>query len=218
MLATNLAASDWWAMTRPDAASWIANYKSSLHARHRNVIAEIIGPMAPESLIEVGCHCGPNLIRLAQDVPSLSELFGIDVSAQAIAGGNEWAKESGLSDRVKMQIGRIPKDTQGLTSGCADVVLSCYALAYLTVSELDDALYEMGRLAARAVVIAEPMTIEDGAHAPTYTTVMSGYQEFAYDYQARTRWINSLQGWSRRLVPVTPRVDQLNAVLVLERP
>ncbi len=39
MHTATLAAVDWWAATRDDAADWIDNYKSSLHARHRNAIA-----------------------------------------------------------------------------------------------------------------------------------------------------------------------------------
>lgn len=218
MHAASVAATNWWALNRPDADEWIGKYKTSLHAAHRNVIADIVTALQPETLIEVGCHCGPNLIRLAQDVPSLTELFGLDVNAQAVAGGNQWASACGLSERVKMQVGRITEDTQGLTGGCADVVLTCYALAYLSAPDVDAALYEMGRLAARAVVIAEPMNGEGAEAVPAYTKVMAGYQEWAHDYLTRSRWINTLCGWTSRIVPVMPRVDHLNAVLVLERP
>lgn len=216
MHAETVAAVDWWAHQRDDehAADWCDSYKSSLHAAHRNIIADLVSRCEPTSLIEVGCHCGPNLIRLAQDVPSLTDVFGIDASAQAVAAGQAWAAESGLSGRVHMREGRFPAATAGMATGCADVVLSCYALAYLAPADLDAALYEIGRLAARVVILAEPLS-------PNGSVVLQrtarGYQEHAHAYVSSLKWISTLSDMKGRVIDVVPPVDRLNAVIVLER-
>lgn len=204
---------NWWAASRPDVATWIDNYKNSLHARHRNGIAEIVTHYQPASLLEVGCHCGPNLIRLAQDVPGIVDLFGIDASPQAIEAGNAWASEAGLSGRVSMSVGRFPQDTEHMPSGCVDLVLSCYTLAYLAPGDLDAALFELGRLARRAVVLAEPMTTGD----PDLMQTPKGYREWAHNYGRALKWIGSFRGMTLRMTDVQPPVDRLNAILVLER-
>jgi ubiquinone/menaquinone biosynthesis C-methylase UbiE len=209
------AAVDWWAQARQDAGAWVDTYKNSLHQPHRTAIARIMQHYQPASLIEVGCHCGPNLIRLAQDVPSLTDLFGIDANAQAIDAGQAWAAEAGLAGRVQMRQGRFPADTSSMGDRCADVVLSCYALAYLAPEDLDAALYEMGRLAAKVVILAEPLS-------PTTPVALhraaTGYQEWAHAYGRALKWIGTFAGTQVRVVDVEPPVDRLNAIVVLERP
>lgn len=215
MQAATAAAIDWWAERRgSDVGTWIDAYKNSLHERQRTAIAAIVERYQPASLFEVGCHCGPNLVRLAQDVPSLADVFGIDASAQAIEAGQAWVKEAGLDTRVRMQVGRFPDDTAAMPDRCAEVVLSCYALAYFSPADLDAALYEVGRLASRVVILAEPVS-------PMKSTQVSrtvhGYQEYAHAYGNALKWISSMRGMTLRMLDIDPPIDYLNAVLVLER-
>jgi ubiquinone/menaquinone biosynthesis C-methylase UbiE len=208
------AAADWWARTRPDGSAWVENYKDSLYARHRQPIVDIVQHYAPKTLIEVGCHCGPNLIRLAQDVPSLTDVLGIDASPQAIEAGRQWVKGSGLDGRVELCVGRFPENTGGMATGCAEVVLSCYTLAYVAPGDVDYALYELGRLASKAVILAEPMTTGESVQSHRGS---SGYTEWVHNYARSLKWIGSIAGMRVRMVDVTPPVDRLNAILVLER-
>lgn len=210
-----VAAVDWWAEHRSDPSDWISGYKNSLHARHRDAIIEVVRRYDVASVLEVGCHCGPNLIRLAQDVPTLTDLFGIDANKQAIDAGNEWAAESGLSDRVRMKVGRFPADTVNMPDHCADVVLSCYALAYLSPTDLDAALFELGRLARKVVILAEP--VSNGA-ATALSRTVQGYMEYAHAYGKALKWIGSMRGMQLRILDIAPPVDYLNAILILERP
>lgn len=213
MHAQTIEATDWWARPRgATSANWIANYQRSVPARHRTAIAAIVQALQAESLLEVGCHCGPNLVRLAQQRDPALQLTGIDANAEAVAAGQAWVAAQGYGDRIQLQVGRCPAATQGLASGCVDVVLSCYTLAYVAPADLDAALYELGRLATRAVVIAEPM-----GRGPTPTRALSGYSEWTHDYQEATQWIGSLAGMTTRIVPIVPPVDKLNAILVLTR-
>jgi predicted O-methyltransferase YrrM len=205
-------AADWWARPRGGhAQDWIANYQRSLTTRHRTAISQIVGELQPRTLLEVGCHCGPNLIRLATDHPGL-KLLGIDANAEAVTAGQQWVARSGFVDRVELRVARFPDETVALPSDCADVVLSCYAAgAYTAPADLHVALYELGRLARHAVILAEP----HGAGETRHT--LNGYQEWHHNYQDAIKWAATLRGRSVRVVPVDPPVDALRAILVLAR-
>lgn len=216
MHAATLDAAQWWARPRgADAGTWIDTYKKSLTSRHRSVIAEIVGELAGvTSVLEVGCHCGPNLIRLAQAHPHLTQLSGVDVSAEAVAAGTQWATDRGLSERIQLVHGEIPAASSSLPDACVDVVLSCYALAYIAPADLDAVLYEMGRLAKRAVILAEPMTDQPATDG---RMSLSGYNEWAHNYRAASRWIGTWRGMTLRTAIVDPPVDRLSAILVATR-
>lgn len=207
MDAATLTATEWWAATREDKSqAWIANYQQSLQTRHRDQIAAIVAELQPSMLMEVGCHCGPNLVRLTSALPDLWCL-GIDPSQDAIAAGQQWMGALGVSDRVELRVGAIPSALMAMPSGAVDVVLSCYTLAYIAPADLDAVLYELGRIARRAVILAEPMQ-----GAPI--RFRGGYQEWAHDYHAASRWIGSWHGMTVRRSAVEPPVDRLNAILV----
>jgi ubiquinone/menaquinone biosynthesis C-methylase UbiE len=206
-------AADWWAQPRGAAsAEWVRNYQHSLQARHRTVIAEQVTALQPATVLEVGCHCGPNVIRLAASLPT-TRFRGLDVNAEAIQAGRAWAVSAGCADRVHLETGQIPDALLSLPTGCTDVVLTCYALAYIAPHDLDAVLFELGRIARRAVVIAEPMT----AGAVTRIRAMSGYSEWAHNYLDAHQWINTWRGMTTAIIPVAPPVDRLNGVLVARR-
>lgn len=203
------AAADWWARPRGgQSASWIANYQQSLTTRHRLAISQIVREVHPARLLEVGCHCGPNLMRIALDHPTV-QCAGIDANAEAIAAGQQWMAQQGFTDRVVLNVGRFPEATAHMASGAVDVVLSCYSLAYVSPADLDAALYELGRLATTAVILAEPMR-GDAKHT------MSGYTEWHHDYEHARSWVKTLNTKRTRTVPIAPPVDALTTILILE--
>ncbi len=214
MNAATLAAVGWWAEDRQNSANWIENYQKSLAARHRVLISEIVGTLNAKTLLEVGCHCAPNLMRLAEDHAALI-CCGLDVNKQAIDAGIAWAKTRGVSARVKLAHAQFPPDTESLPTGEYDVVLSCYSLAYVSPADLDHAIYELGRLAKKAVIIADPMMLTPGPAKPTMMS--SGYSEWRHDYLSALPWIGTLRGWQTRIVPVEPMIDRLNAILVVSK-
>ena len=213
MQAETQTAADWWARPRGLATEhWVGNYQRSMANRHRDVILAAVQALAPRTLLEVGCHCGPNLIRLAQGCPSLEQLTGCDVSAEAIAAGRLWIAREGLSHRIRLEEGRIPTALSDLPDACVDVVLSCYTLAYVAPGDLDAVLYELGRVARQAVVLAEPMP-------PTASSrvTMGGYSEWAHDYAASRPWIGTWRGMTWDTLPIVPPVDALTHVQVGRR-
>lgn len=212
MNAATLSAAHWWSVARPDAAGWIENYQKSLTTRHRVAISRIVGELGAKSLLEIGCHCAPNLMRLTEDHPGLV-CAGCDVNEQAIAAGKKWAHARGVSHRVDLAQGQFPTDTMRLPSQQYDVVLSCYSLAYVSPADIDAALYEVGRLATQAVILAEPMM--PAGQVSKATMMSSGYSEWRHDYVGALPWIGTLRGWTTGIVPVSPPIDRLNAILVV---
>jgi ubiquinone/menaquinone biosynthesis C-methylase UbiE len=204
-------AATWWAVSRKDKATeWVAGYQNSLKQRHRTMLVDTVRQIGADTLLEVGCHCGPNLVAMAEACPALHAV-GIDVNGEAIAAGQAWLTQRGLTERVTLKQGAFPgRITTDLPSGAFDVVLTCYSLAYVAPPDLDEALYELGRLASKAVILAEPMDGE-GRHG------QGGYQEWAHDYHSAIQWIGSLRGRTITTVPVAPPVDRLNAILVAVR-
>ena len=212
MHAATIESGDWWARPRGEESSrWIANYQASVGHRHRTVISQIVQELGATSLLEVGCHCGPNLIRLAQDHLTL-QCYGLDANADSITAGQQWVARAGLGDRVELKPGRFPVATEKFPTGAFDVVLSCYSLAYIAPVDLDAALYEIGRLATHAVILAEPQVFQGTA---TTRQTLGGYAEWQHPYQATVPWIATLRHRRVRVVPVDPPVDALSAVLVL---
>jgi ubiquinone/menaquinone biosynthesis C-methylase UbiE len=214
MHARTQEAAQWWARPRGASnADWVATYQKSLTHRHRDVIVGLVQAIPGVStVLEVGCHCGPNLIRLAQAMPHLEQLSGVDVNADAIAAGHGWATRLGLQERIEFTVGQVPGVTERLPDRCVDVVLSCYALAYIAPPDLDAVLYEMGRIAKRAIVLAEPMP-----GAPPRPPQMTDYQEWQHDYRAAAQWLSTWRGVTMELAPVSPPVDRLHSVLVAVR-
>jgi ubiquinone/menaquinone biosynthesis C-methylase UbiE len=214
MHARTQEAAQWWARPRgTQNAEWVQTYQKSLTHRHRDVIVRLVqGIPGISTVLEVGSHCGPNLIRLAQAMPHLEQLSGVDVNAEAVAGGQRWVQQLGLQDRIEFAVGQVPQATERLPDGCVDVVLSCYALAYIAPQDLDAVLYEMGRIAKKALVLAEPMP--GGQPRPPQ---MTDYQEWQHDYQGAAKWLATWRGCAMQLTPVSPPVDRLHSVLVAVR-
>ena len=215
MHAETQAAADWWARPRGEAtASWIGNYQHSLGLRHRTAIVDLVRDLQPATLLEVGSHCGPNLMRLARECPEL-RMIGVDVSADAVQAGTAWAQRQGVADRVEFVVGSMPDGIARMPTGSIDVVLSCYTLAYVAPRDLDAVLYELGRVAKQAVLFVEPMTT---GPAQEQQRTLGGYCEWAHDYQDACRWVQTLRTWTTRLVPIDPPVDRLNAICVVTHP
>ena len=205
----------WWANPRgPQNKAWVENYRNSLQARHRSAIVDVVKSLNPKTLVELGSHCGPNLVRLARELPDL-KMHGFDVNTEAIEAGRQWMTQLGLSERIVLEAGRIPDATDSVPNGSCDVVLSCYTLAYIAPTDLDAVLYELGRLATKALVLAEPIATDGTKHN---AASLRGYSEWAHDYQRASQWIGTLSGWTTRIIPVDPPVDRLNGIFVATAP
>lgn len=206
---------NWWARSRgTTTATWVSTYQQSLNARHRDQIVGLVKELGVTSLLEVGSHCGPNLVRMAQECPAITSLSGVDVNPDAIAAGQHWIESLHLQDRIELAVGRAPEATAHIADGAVEAVLTCYALAYIDPRDLDAMLYEVGRLASKAILLAEPQAPEKSI---ALNQTLSGYHEWAHSYESAARWIATWRGRTVRVVPVSPPVDRLNGIVVATR-
>jgi trans-aconitate methyltransferase len=156
------------------------------------------------SVYELGCGSGPNLRLLKEYWPVPLVLGGSEPSPGLAA----WASEHLGIHIDQSALPEVPEDSW-------DVVLTCYALAYV---EPEDVLATFAALKARAMVILEPNGAVQGAPAGLMQMTDGGnpvgVPEWHHDYPsllAETGWRMTWR-W-----PMTKRVHGLNAVLIAER-
>jgi hypothetical protein len=198
--------------------SWEA-YWDTLRAPHRDAIVQAFRELpAFDSVLEVGAGPGVNLWRLLEAFPDV-DLTGLDVSDAAVDDGTRRfaaAMEAGTlpgAGRVALCAGVLPEALQAMEA--VDVVLACYALAYVPPADIQATIQQLLTLARRAVVILEPMMVP-GVPVGRIPNVGASKRpvEYRYDYLG---WFSLLsKGW--RVTQYKPVVvDRMNRLLVAER-
>lgn len=134
---------------------------------YRGLLADSLSPLAPfGTVLEIGCHSGPNLWALRQRWPH-SHLIGVDPGDKTIMYGAAMC-ELGIQkgdhlDNIDFYHGSAPAvltDAEHLRAwGPVDVIVSCYTLAYLHEVELGLTLDAMLKVARKGLVLCEPMPI-----------------------------------------------------------
>lgn len=205
---------DFWTKKPADGPRGWKAYWDTLRAPHRDGLIRTLEQLQPfESLLEVGCGPGVNLWRIQEAFPD-ADLTGLDVSQAAVDSGAARfaaADEDGTlkgSGRVALCAGVLPDALEAM--GPVDVVLSCYALAYVWPNRMHETLTQVLALARAAVVLAEPMVIPGLPSGP----IVRSPAEFRYDY---LRWFHTCApDW--QVTSMKPlAVDRMNRVLVAQR-
>lgn len=204
---------DFWHKKPTDGSRGWSAYWDTMHAPHRTALVQTLRTLPPfSSLLEVGCGPGVNLWRILEAFPD-AEVCGIDVSQGAIDSGSERFADADRRGalaghaRVTLCAGQIPEDLAALQT--VDVVVSCYALAYVWPDRINETLARLQQLAHQAIVLAEPMVIPGFDSGPTVRRPA----EFRYDYLA---WFQQQEGWQvTSMKPVS--VDRMNRILVAQR-
>lgn len=179
--------------------SWQRPYRHAIVAAIR-----ALGPM--ESVLEGGCHCGPNLRLLRAEMPHLT-LAGFDRSPEFIALG-----QALLPSDVKLEVSDWKSAViDGLR---ADVLLSVYSLSYVAPDVLPDLLTYAATLFG-ALMFAEPLPTEtepagrvEGAQWGDADT-----PEYRHDYEAVLRRIGVARSQVERCQ--IPRWGRLNGLLTV---
>ena len=134
-----------------DGEGWIESYWRSRNDPHRLFLAEKICKFSSNSVLEIGCACGPNLYQIARRCPK-SEIRGIDINPLAIRKGNEWFMHEGISN-VKLEVGRV-QELEHFADKSFDVVFTDAVLIYISPDEIKQVVKEMLRI-GRVVVMNE---------------------------------------------------------------
>ncbi len=187
---------EWW---------WFNKYWDSTQGSQRDAIIgamEGVGDFG--SVLEIGCHVGPNLRRIHQRWPTV-DLLGMDIHPGAIQFGREHAAAEGW------HWAGYPGDLRELGllgAGVADVVLSCYSLAYLDPRDIDAVLAAALACATKAVIVCEPMVVEgEEFYVPPGPKTVA---EYHYHYISR---LSDLGNCRVTLTPLIPPHARLNALV-----
>jgi SAM-dependent methyltransferase len=156
-----------------------------------------------QSVLEIGCGPGANLRAWRAAHPEWV-LLGVDVNPAAV----RWCQRQFAGDRDVVLACEDYLTSPWLPM--ADVVVSCYSLAYVDPAALDGMLAKCWRSARRGLVLAEPMAGDGLPVGPC----AAEQEEWRHDY-AEALW----RVGARQLItwPVTPPADRLNALVVARK-
>jgi len=151
-----MTATDFWTAERgADTETWIDHYWTSWQAPYRQILVDLVQMIEPKKrVLEIGCHCGPNVRRLLTSNPDM-HVIGVDCNAAAVNAGRTRLRARGLANRSTLLVGAFPDATQDWAPQSIDVAVTCYAAAYIAPDVLPTAIAELCRV-ARAVVMIEP--------------------------------------------------------------
>jgi SAM-dependent methyltransferase len=126
---------------------------------HRAVLLEALRRFAPfDSVLEVGCHTGANLLVLARAFPHV-DLSGVDVNPRAITLGRKALARAGVS-RVRLDVARAD-DLRRLADRSVDLAVTDATLMYVGPDKIRRALAELVRVTRRAIICNEWHMVQD---------------------------------------------------------
>ncbi len=131
---------------------WVMGYWDSQGHNHRHLLLEKIASYSPNSILEIGCNCGPNLYLIAKQFPSM-KIEGIDINPKAIELGRELLISEGISN-VKLSIGKADELEQ-FNDKEFDIVFTDAVLIYIGKDKIRKVIQEMLRVARKAVILME---------------------------------------------------------------
>lgn len=125
----------------------------SIEHPHRAFLLERARRFAPlESILEVGCDGGANLLLLARAFPH-AQLYGVDINARAIATAQALLAGAG-SGEVTFRVGRA-HDLRPLADRSVDLVLTDATLMYIGSDRIRQTLRELVRVARKGMLLNE---------------------------------------------------------------
>jgi hypothetical protein len=189
--------------------AWLETYWTSTKGPHRDaIITALEGLDGFDSVFEAGCNAGPNLRRIHARWPGV-DAMGMDIHREAIRYGRAAARAEGWS--WAGYVGDL-RELGLLGENIADVVLTCYSLAYLDPRDIDTVLAAALACATRALVIAEPMAFD----LTEELFIREGVPEYHYAYPERLARLCGplVTSW---VVPVEAPENRVQQVLVVQK-
>ena len=120
---------------------------------HRTVLLEAVRRYTPvDSVLEVGCHTGANLLVLARAFPR-ANLWGVDVNPRAVAFGRRALARAGITG-ARLGVARAD-DLRHLSDRAVDLTITDATLMYVGPDKIRRAVSELVRVTRRAVICNE---------------------------------------------------------------
>lgn len=135
--------SSWWQNRKID---WGESYLSTWNHPHRHMITSVLKTFEWQSLLEVGCGAGANLMNIIKCIGK-KQLGGIDINADAI----EMAQKSFNGAFFKVS----SVEDMMMSDSSVDVVLSDMTLIYVGPRKINKVIKEIKRVARLRVVLCE---------------------------------------------------------------
>jgi len=162
---------DWETNT---AKNWIDEYWKSRNHPHRQVILNTLTDLFPfDSLLEVGCNCGPNLSLIQKRFPSV-KLVGVDINRKAILEAHKR-----LSNVV---LHRWRADKLAFSNKIFDILLTDALLIYIEPREIRKVIEEFIRVTKKAMVFCEWNTFGSKLGEKIYDHWSRDYVKLLNDY------------------------------------
>jgi ubiquinone/menaquinone biosynthesis C-methylase UbiE len=141
------AGSDWG-----DGYDWLNSYWNSVGHPHRKALVDTVLKYSPESVLEIGSNCGPNL-RLLSDRSPGSTLVGVDINPEAVAFGNrQFAREGKYN--VRIAVNKADSLAQ-YGDKSFDVVFTDAVLIYVGPDKIERVVKELVRIGRKGLVFVE---------------------------------------------------------------
>jgi SAM-dependent methyltransferase len=134
------------------STDWIDSYWESRNHSHRKFLVNRISTYKPESILEIGCNCAPNLYLLAKKFPDI-EITGIDINPMVIDRGLDYLHSEKVYN-VRLQVYNL-KELAKCPSKYFDVVFTDSVLIYVHPKEIRETIKQMIRIAKRSVIMLE---------------------------------------------------------------
>lgn len=176
MMAAASPATAFWRDRGPrDWARVLPTYWEDTARPHRQTLIQTLRDYPRfETLRELGSCAGTNL-KLVRDAFPWVQVQGLEVSEAACI----FAQQKFLRDgAVGILCADMREDAPLWADGEADIVISCYSLAYIPPEEIEVLLRHVCRSAAVGVVLVEPMIGDFGRIKDT----PGGLVEWRHDY------------------------------------
>lgn len=140
---------DYW-IKRTERKSF-ADYRVSMEHPHRQSLVESVAKYQPESILEIGCNCGPNIYLLAKRFPK-AEIWGVDINKQAIEYGQSIFRQRGL-DNVWLVVRKA--DELLFADKTFDVVFTDALLIYIGRDKIIPVIERILSIAKKGLVLVE---------------------------------------------------------------
>jgi hypothetical protein len=198
----------WWA-TRDAETSSAEGYWNQRTFPARTLIARAIEPLDGSTILEIGCHAGPNLWAVAQR-KRLELIAGTELSRPVI----EFARDH-LPKALGQPVHLVEAAADGLPfpAGSFDIVLTSMVLQCIGPERIEPSLREILRVARRWLILAEPFEGDVRyATAPgrpdPYPNTMYWIRNYAGMLRDRAHLISTVH------VPIDQRIGHLDSILV----
>jgi ubiquinone/menaquinone biosynthesis C-methylase UbiE len=144
---------DWYNM----GDDWVESYWNSRNHSHRAFLVDKIASYNPQSILEIGCNCAPNLYLLARRFPDIA-MYGVDINPMAIKYGKEMLAKENITN-VRLEVGnlsQLPFHTHEF-----DVVFTDAVLIYVLPRDVGQVIEDMVRISRKVLILLERDSGED---------------------------------------------------------